>query len=497
VADSTPPSAPHSHRAQCGGETNGTVWEQYARMRDALNATGASIYFSITEMVPWPSPGPSVPLPAMECYPTAGVFSVLPWVRSGLDPTTLANSYLVEYCNNMDVWGYTGGVPTPGGMLSNLDSQALLAWDNLTLPGAVSDADMLEVCNGGQSQGEYRAQFSLWSALASPLILGNDVRTLTPECAAIVLNAEVIALNQDPLVVRARLVYQWPDAHWPNTTAAVAAAAGAAGAAGPVPPPTGGLRLAACNASDPAQAFTWDNVTGLLSTTGGGGGGGVAQQQCVTYGGYTESNTYLGECTGWVAPNIGGQQWALAPPAPGAGAGLTALAVVANPGKVLDVYDCNATAADAVQVCTAGSSQCYAAGGPPPGCTAALGQAWSLSPLAAAAASPSVQVVSAMPGPAPSSAWCLAAAPPPAPVVDIRLQVWAKPLVDGSVAAVAFNRSPGPLIANVTWAMLGLPPGTRATLRDAWAHTDNGTAVDGFSAVVAPHDVVVVRVTPA
>ena len=24
----------------CGGETHGTVWEQYARMRDALNATG-------------------------------------------------------------------------------------------------------------------------------------------------------------------------------------------------------------------------------------------------------------------------------------------------------------------------------------------------------------------------------------------------------------------------------------------------------------------------
>lgn len=354
------------------------------------------------------------------------------------------------------------------------------------MPGAVSDADMLEVCNGGQSQAEYRSQFSLWAALASPLILGNDVRSLTPECAAIVLNAEVIALNQDPLVVRAKLVYQWPDAHWPNVTAAAEGAAGRPAASPPAP--TGGLRLAACNATDPAQAFTFDNATGLLSTTAAAAAGSGGAPQCVTYGGYTESNTYLGGCTGWVEPNVGGQQWALAP----AAGGLTALTVVGNPGKVLDVYDCNATAPDAVQVCTAASSQCYGAGGAPPGC-AAVGQAWTLTalPSAIAPAASSVQVVSAVPGP-----WCLAAAPPPPPVVDIRLQVWAKPLADGSVAAVAFNRSPAPLTANVTWAMVGLPAGTPVAVRDLWAHTDNGTAVDGLTALVGSHDVAVVRLTP-
>ena len=33
----------------CGGPYNGTLWEAYSLMRDALNATGRSIYFSITQ----------------------------------------------------------------------------------------------------------------------------------------------------------------------------------------------------------------------------------------------------------------------------------------------------------------------------------------------------------------------------------------------------------------------------------------------------------------
>ena len=35
----------------CGGVTHGSVWQQYAKMRDALNATGRPIYYSITQGV--------------------------------------------------------------------------------------------------------------------------------------------------------------------------------------------------------------------------------------------------------------------------------------------------------------------------------------------------------------------------------------------------------------------------------------------------------------
>ena len=128
----------------------------------------------------------------MHCYGDS-VFTVKSWLREGKDPRTLANSYLVEYCNNMDVFGHTGGIPKPGGFLSNLDSQALLTYDNMTGPGAFSDNDMLEVCNGGQTDSEYRAQYATWAILTSPLILGNDITQMTSACLKIILNPEAIS----------------------------------------------------------------------------------------------------------------------------------------------------------------------------------------------------------------------------------------------------------------------------------------------------------------
>jgi hypothetical protein len=50
----------------------------------------------------------------------------------------LANAVLIEYCNNSPDYGVTGHA---GGMLSMIDSQQLLTWDNLTAPGAFSDME--------------------------------------------------------------------------------------------------------------------------------------------------------------------------------------------------------------------------------------------------------------------------------------------------------------------------------------------------------------------
>ena len=101
-------------------------------MRDALNATGRPMYYSITQGVPF-NDGPN--RSAMHCY-GENVFTTKPWVAEGKDVTTLANSYLVEYCNNLDFFGFTGGVPRAGGTISQIDSQALLTFDNLTAVGA-------------------------------------------------------------------------------------------------------------------------------------------------------------------------------------------------------------------------------------------------------------------------------------------------------------------------------------------------------------------------
>lgn len=65
-------------------------------------------------------------------------------------------------------------------------------------PGHWNDPDMLEVGNGGMTDNDYRAHFSLWAMLAAPLLAGNDVRKMDEATREILLNAEVVAVDQDP-----------------------------------------------------------------------------------------------------------------------------------------------------------------------------------------------------------------------------------------------------------------------------------------------------------
>jgi alpha-galactosidase len=65
-------------------------------------------------------------------------------------------------------------------------------------PGQWNDPDMLEVGNGGMTADEYRTHMSLWALLRAPLIAGNDLRSMTEETKSILMNADVIAIDQDP-----------------------------------------------------------------------------------------------------------------------------------------------------------------------------------------------------------------------------------------------------------------------------------------------------------
>jgi hypothetical protein len=152
------------------------------------------------------------------------------------------------------MFGHTG---EKNGFLSQLDSQQLLTYDNLTVPGAYSDnvrrshsllltarsflsalrlkargtatynhvpaQDVLDLCvpnHHSRDQvlysAESRSYFSTCAIQTSPLILGNDLSSMDKECMDVIGNAEIIALNQDARVSRAKLVYQWPMAEWPN-----------------------------------------------------------------------------------------------------------------------------------------------------------------------------------------------------------------------------------------------------------------------------------------
>ena len=82
-------------------------------------------------------------------------------------------------------------------------------------PGNWNDPDMLEVGNGNLTDNENRAHFSLWCMMASPLILGNDIRTFldengnvdkTNKVLKIIANKAAIAIDQDKLGIQARRV---------------------------------------------------------------------------------------------------------------------------------------------------------------------------------------------------------------------------------------------------------------------------------------------------
>ena len=74
-------------------------------------------------------------------------------------------------------------------------------------PGHWNDPDMMIVglhgrhtwMGPGCTDTEYRAHFSLWCLLAAPIILGIDPANMTPFTSNTVLNAEIIAVDQDTL----------------------------------------------------------------------------------------------------------------------------------------------------------------------------------------------------------------------------------------------------------------------------------------------------------
>jgi alpha-galactosidase len=86
------------------------------------------------------------------------------------------------------------------GVMRILDKQAGLR--KYAGPNRWNDMDMLEV-GMGMTEDEDRAHFSAWAMLASPLILGNDLRSMPAAVRNIVGRRDVIAINQDPLGVQA------------------------------------------------------------------------------------------------------------------------------------------------------------------------------------------------------------------------------------------------------------------------------------------------------
>ena len=64
-------------------------------------------------------------------------------------------------------------------------------------PGHVNDLDMLQI-GRGLSYEEDKTHFAMWCMMSTPLMLGNDLTTISKETLRILKNKELIAINQDP-----------------------------------------------------------------------------------------------------------------------------------------------------------------------------------------------------------------------------------------------------------------------------------------------------------
>lgn len=141
-------------------KSTGQYVHRYVAMRDALAATGRPIVYSLCE---W------------------GVNEPWTWGRgvghSWRTTTDITDSY--------------------ASMLAIFRANVRLS--AFAQPGGWNDPDMLEIGNGGMSAIEQRAEFSLWAAMAAPLISGTDLRTISRADLAIYSNREVIAVDQDRL----------------------------------------------------------------------------------------------------------------------------------------------------------------------------------------------------------------------------------------------------------------------------------------------------------
>lgn len=144
----------------------------YKTMRDALNASGRPIVFSICE---W---GESKPWE---------------WA-SGIGHLWRTTPDIRNYYDAELNWGGLG-------IVNIIDKQVDL-WPYAG-PGHWNDPDMLEVGNSGLTQDENITHFSMWAMLSAPLMAGNDIREMSPEIQSILTHKQVIAINQDSLGLQA------------------------------------------------------------------------------------------------------------------------------------------------------------------------------------------------------------------------------------------------------------------------------------------------------
>ena len=220
----------------CRAEANHDEQVQvFTRMRDALRATGRPIVYSI-------NPNSSDDYTAGSRYDWSGIADMarattdlVPVWRDTLPPLGPLDPFaLGAYRGVPDQFAVAQKAVTPSrpGYWTDADMMVVgVGWDEfvthqlqsirngltvgdvppdqqdqLRAIAAMSDDQLAHLLlrQPNLTDSEQRAHFSLWAMLSAPLIAGNDVRSMSPQTREILTNREVIAVDQDPRVARAR-----------------------------------------------------------------------------------------------------------------------------------------------------------------------------------------------------------------------------------------------------------------------------------------------------
>jgi alpha-galactosidase len=219
----------------CRAEANHDEQVQvFSRMRDALRATGRPIVYSI-------NPNSSDDYTAGARYDWSGIADMtrvttdlVPVWRDLLPPLGPLDPFVLgAYRGVPDEFGLAQKAVTPSrpGYWADPDMMVVgVGWDEFVTRHFASIRDGLTVGEVPPDQlgqlraisamsddqlahlllqqpnltdTEQRAHLSLWAMLSAPLIVGSDVRSMSPQTRDILTNREVIAVDQDPRVAAA------------------------------------------------------------------------------------------------------------------------------------------------------------------------------------------------------------------------------------------------------------------------------------------------------
>jgi len=152
----------------CGGSQDHNVaFQEYGQIRDALNATGRPVFFSLCGWNSW--------------YAPVGY--------------SLGNSWRID--GDGDNWAdLTKAINTMAGLTAYAS------------PGGWNDPDLLigtGVGSYGPDRGGWyqtdlqsRSQFSMWCVFSAPLMISADIMSVSPYALQTWGNSEAIAVNQNP-----------------------------------------------------------------------------------------------------------------------------------------------------------------------------------------------------------------------------------------------------------------------------------------------------------